>query len=106
MEFAKMMSKMFKSVALCVMKMYYDFPKPPMIPRIAAAGTLFSPLPCQVWHGMRFTNAHHVEVEVGADGPANEPPPGRRRFAAGGRYVASNVLLQQCIVGLYTCTRG
>jgi hypothetical protein len=36
---------------------HYDFPKPSvkgfpkaMIPRIATAGTSFSPLPCQTWH--------------------------------------------------------
>jgi hypothetical protein len=44
-----------------------------LILRIAAAGTLFSPLPCQAWHGYRVTNAHRVEVEVGADGHASAP---------------------------------
>jgi hypothetical protein len=44
-----------------------------MIPRIAAVGTSFSPLPCQAWHGYRVTSAHRVEVEVGADGPASAP---------------------------------
>ena len=44
-----------------------------LIPRIAAVGTSFSPLPCQAWHGYRVTNAHRVEVEVGADGPASAP---------------------------------
>jgi hypothetical protein len=42
-----------------------------MIPRIAAVGTSFSPLPCQAWHGYMVTSAHRVEVEVGADGPAS-----------------------------------
>jgi hypothetical protein len=30
---------------------YYDFPKPSVdgFPRIVAAGTSFSPLPCQAW---------------------------------------------------------
>jgi hypothetical protein len=44
-----------------------------VIPRIAAAGTSFSPLPCQAWHGYLVTIAHRVEVEVGADGPASAP---------------------------------
>jgi hypothetical protein len=44
-----------------------------LIPRIAAVGTSFSPLPCQAWHGYGFTKAHRVEVEVGADGPASAP---------------------------------
>jgi hypothetical protein len=35
-----------------------------MIPRIAAVGTSFSPLPCQAWHGYGVTSAHPVEVEV------------------------------------------
>jgi hypothetical protein len=47
-----------------------------MIPRIAAVGTSFSPLPCQAWYGYKVTNAHRVEVQVGADGPANAPPSG------------------------------
>jgi hypothetical protein len=63
---------------------YYVIPKPsvpgfpipgfPMlIPGIAAVGTLFSPLPCHAWHGYMVTDAHRVEVEVGADGPASSP---------------------------------
>jgi hypothetical protein len=44
-----------------------------LIPRIAAAGTSFSPLPCQAWHGYMVISAHRVEVEVGADGPASAP---------------------------------
>jgi hypothetical protein len=44
-----------------------------MIPRIAAAGTSFSRLPCQAWHGYTVTSAHRVEVEVGADGLASAP---------------------------------
>jgi hypothetical protein len=44
-----------------------------LIPWIAAAGTLFSPLPCQAWHGYMVTNAHRVEVEVGAGGLASAP---------------------------------
>jgi hypothetical protein len=47
-----------------------------MIPRIAIVGTSLSPLPCQAWPGYGATNAHHVEVEVGADGLANAPLPG------------------------------
>jgi hypothetical protein len=44
-----------------------------LIPRIAAAGTSFNPLPCQAWHGYMVTNAHRVHVEVGADGLASAP---------------------------------
>jgi hypothetical protein len=47
-----------------------------MVPRIAAPGTSFSPLPCKARHGYKVTNAHRVEVEVGADGPASSPPSG------------------------------
>jgi hypothetical protein len=47
-----------------------------LIPRIATVGTSFSPLPCQAWHGYGVTNAHHVEVEVGADGHASATPSG------------------------------
>jgi hypothetical protein len=58
-----------------------------VIPRIAAVGTSFSPLPCQAWHGYGVTSAHRVEVEVGADGhasaPPSDPPPLRRRRAHG-----------------------
>jgi hypothetical protein len=62
---------------------YYVFQNPPyrtsrqvLIPRIAAVGSSFNPLPCQAWHGYMVTSAHRVEVEVGADGPANAPPSG------------------------------
>jgi hypothetical protein len=44
-----------------------------LIPRIAAVGTSFSPLPCHAWHGYMVTSAHRVEVEVCADGPASAP---------------------------------
>jgi hypothetical protein len=47
-----------------------------LIQRIVAAGTSFSPLPCQAWHGYMVTSAHIVEVEVGTDGPASAPPSG------------------------------
>jgi hypothetical protein len=47
-----------------------------LIPRILAAGTSFSPLPCQAWHGYGVTGAYRVEVEIGADGPASAPPSG------------------------------
>jgi hypothetical protein len=47
-----------------------------LIPRIVAAGTSFSPLPCQAWHGFMVTSAHRVEVAVGADGYASAPPSG------------------------------
>jgi hypothetical protein len=56
-----------------------------IITRVAAAGTSLSPLPCHAWRGYMVTNAHRVEVEVGADGPASAPPTGspplRRRRA-------------------------
>jgi hypothetical protein len=48
----------------------------PFIPRIAATGTSLSLLPCQAWEGYRVTNAHRVEVKVGADGPASAPKSG------------------------------
>jgi hypothetical protein len=51
----------------------YKASRPLMIPRIAVVGTSFSPLPCQAWHGYGVTNAHRVEVEVGAYGPASAP---------------------------------
>jgi hypothetical protein len=44
-----------------------------LIPRIVATGTSFSPLPCRAWHGYMVIIAHHMEVEVGADGPASTP---------------------------------
>jgi hypothetical protein len=44
-----------------------------VIPRIAAAGTSFSHMPCYAWHGYKITNAHRVEVEVGADETASAP---------------------------------
>jgi hypothetical protein len=47
-----------------------------LIPRIAAVGTSFNPLPCHAWHGYGVTSAHRVEVEVGADGPSSAPPSG------------------------------
>jgi hypothetical protein len=75
-----------------------DFQSPPykasrqlMIPRIAATGTWFSPLPCQALHGYMFTSAHHVEVEVGADGPASAPLSGAATAALpAGALVAGN----------------
>jgi hypothetical protein len=62
---------------------YFVFQNPPykasrqvLITRIAAAGTSFSPLPCQAWHDYEVTCAHRVEVGVGADGPTSANPPG------------------------------
>jgi hypothetical protein len=46
------------------------------IPRIANAGTSFSPLQCQAWQSYMVTSAHRVEVEVGADRHASAPPSG------------------------------
>jgi hypothetical protein len=61
----------------------FDFQNPPhmasrelLIPRIAAAGTSFSPLPCQAWHGFMVANAHPVEVEKVPTGIRAHPPPG------------------------------
>jgi hypothetical protein len=61
----------------------YDFQNPPymasrnmLIARITVAGTYCSPLPCHAWHNYMVTNAHRVEVEVGADGHASAPPSG------------------------------
>jgi hypothetical protein len=61
-----------------------------LIPRIAVVGTSFSPLPCHAWHGYKVNSAHHVEVEVGADGPANAPPSGAAAAAppAGAKFHA------------------
>jgi hypothetical protein len=47
-----------------------------LIPRIVAAGTLFSHLPYHTCHGYMDTGAHRVEVEVFADGPASAPHSG------------------------------
>jgi hypothetical protein len=47
-----------------------------LIPRIAATDTSFSPLPYHARHGYMVTNAHRVEVVVGADGHASAPPSG------------------------------
>ena len=77
---------------------YYVFQNPPyrasrqlLIPRIAAAGTSFSPLPCQAWHGYGVTSAHRVEVEVGADGAASAPLSGAAAAAppAGAELVSN-----------------
>jgi hypothetical protein len=45
-----------------------------LIQRITAAGTSFSPVPCQTWHGYGVINAHRVDVEVGVDGYVSAPP--------------------------------
>jgi hypothetical protein len=68
---------------------YYDFQNPPymasrqmLITRIVGAGNVFSFLPCEAWHGYMVTNAHRVEVEVGADGHTAALP---SEAATGGR---------------------
>jgi hypothetical protein len=65
-----------------------------VIPRIAAVGTSFSPLPCQAWHGYVGTSAHRVEVEVCADGSASAPLSGAAAAAppagAGGGQMGSS----------------
>jgi hypothetical protein len=67
------------------------------IPRIRAASTSFSSLPCQAWHGYGVTNAHHVEVEVGADAHASALPSGAAAAAppagAAGRNWTGGVVL-------------
>jgi hypothetical protein len=55
-----------------------------LIPRIAAAGTSFSPLPYQASHDYMATNVARVEVEVGADGHARAPPSGPPPLRRGG----------------------
>jgi hypothetical protein len=52
-----------------------------MIPRIAAVGTSFSPLPCHAWHGYGVTNAHRVlhPMDMGLLDPMSD---GRRRASA------------------------
>jgi hypothetical protein len=65
---------------------YYVFPKPSVhgFPTVANPAdqscryTSFIPLPCQAWHDYGVTNAHRVEVEVGADGHASASPSGAR----------------------------
>jgi hypothetical protein len=47
-----------------------------LIPRIAYAGTSFSPLPCHAWRGYMVTCAYRVEVEVGDEGRASAPHSG------------------------------
>jgi hypothetical protein len=77
---------------------YYVFQNPPymasrqlLIPRIASAGTSFSPLPCQAWHGYGVTNAHRVEIEVGADGLASAPLSGAAAAAPpAGAYILTS----------------
>jgi hypothetical protein len=59
-----------------------------LIPRIAAVGTSFNTLPCKAWHGYMVTNAHRVEVEVGADGHASAPLSGAAAAAGAWFYVA------------------
>jgi hypothetical protein len=68
-----------------------------LIPRIAAPGTSFSPLPCQAWHGYMVTSDHRVEVGVSADGPASAPHSG----AAGGAHAASadDLVFACCCLG-------
>jgi hypothetical protein len=68
-----------------------------MILRIADAGTSFSPLPCQAWHGYMVTSAHRVEVEVGTDGPPSAPLSGAAAAAPppGAAYIQlSNLKLK------------
>jgi hypothetical protein len=72
-----------------------------LIPRTAAVGTSFSPLPCQAWHGYGVTNAHRVEVEVGADGHASASLSGA---TAGGREEQTAHTNMLC--SLFACAGG
>jgi hypothetical protein len=72
-----------------------------MIPRIAAVGTSFNPLPCQAWHGYGVTSAHCVEVEVGADEHASSPPCGAA--AAALPAAASSRHFVKLCPGLWHC---
>jgi hypothetical protein len=55
-----------RSLCRCTDIMFFQNPlyrasRQLLVPRIAAVGTSFSPLPCQAWHGYGVTNAHHVD---------------------------------------------
>jgi hypothetical protein len=65
-----------------------------LIPRIAATGTSFSPLPCQAWHGYWVTSAHRVDVEVGADGLASAPLSGAAAAAPPAGAVVGDVYVR------------
>jgi hypothetical protein len=80
---------------------YHDFQNPPnmasrqpLITRIAAAGTSFSPLPRHALHGYRVTNVHRVAVEVGAEGSSSAAPFGAAAAAPlAGADVTSSICL-------------
>jgi hypothetical protein len=65
-------------------------------------------LPCQVWHGYMVTNAHRVEVEVGADGHASAPPSGAAAAAPLAGALRPSVRVCRCYRGaslLLICAR-
>jgi hypothetical protein len=64
-----------------------------LIPRIAVVSTPFSPLPCKAWHGYMATNAHRVEIEVGADGHASAPLSGAAAAAPPAGAVHGRLLI-------------
>jgi hypothetical protein len=84
-----------------------DFQNPPqmasrklLIARIAGAGTSFSSLQCRAWHGLRITNAHRVEAEVGTDGHASAPPSEAAvATSPAGAYMVSNISHEEVRVG-------
>jgi hypothetical protein len=81
-----------------------------LIPRIAAAGTSFSPLPCHALYGYMFTSAHRVKVEVGAKGCASRertPFGGAAGAPAAGAQAFSieNALRQRSIYRYLLCKK-
>ena len=78
---------------------YYVFPKPSVhgFPTVANPAdqscryTSFIPLPCQAWHDYGVTNAHRVEVEVGADEHASAPPSGAAAAAPPAGALTTNL---------------
>jgi hypothetical protein len=71
--------------------MYMAFPTSAN-PADRAVGPL-SPLPCQAWHGYGVYNAHHGEVRGCRRACERTPLRGRRRCAAGGRRVCTQIFM-------------
>jgi hypothetical protein len=92
-------------MCLCTDIMFFQNPpymasRELLIPRIAAVGTSFSPLPCQAYG---VTSADRVEVEVGADGPASAPPSGADAAAPS---AGANLIATQTMSRNIGCLRG
>jgi hypothetical protein len=90
-----------RSLCRCTDIMFFQNPpyrasRQLLVTRVADVGTSFSPLPCQARHGYKVTNAHRVEVEVGADGPASAPLSGAPAAAPPARALASCSFLLAC----------